>query len=441
MIHRRHPATLHPSSSTAPRASTGADRASPPKINTTYMPLRQPQIRSNSPLDLPGSARPAPLSFHSGSFGGIELGEEWSGDGVQGKSMEQKVKRVVGDFKKGLEDSLRLDRSLGLVWSDRELGTLVLKSSMINILSLVLLSLSSIMFSPLLIPISPTMEARTKEIGLWYNVLLSWPVFVVCFWVNASWGPRISRRAQTMLHPTYRSQPTPASTPIKSKPSPSASTSDSTLANVFSSIARILLISDFTLVSRVIGLLPGVGKLGAFAYMCVVDSYYCFEWNFSMKQWPLEYCISYIQDRLAYMVGFGLPATLMTSFGPPLVTMAIFALIYPLFVIQALQARPPTGQSSLLPSTPTASSPLPPSPSSPSTSTSPSSFFPPPARSSCPPSLLARVKDARPRLPLFWFAKHALEGLRWLEEAVARDRSEKGVVGLGIRERPGKRLM
>jgi len=29
------------------------------------------------------------------------------------------------------------------------------------------------------------------------------------------------------------------------------------------------------------------------------------------------------------MIGFGLPATIITSFGPPLVTMAIFALIYP----------------------------------------------------------------------------------------------------------------
>ncbi|ODO08800.1 etoposide-induced protein [Cryptococcus wingfieldii CBS 7118] len=282
------------------------------------------------------------------------------------------------------------------------------------------------------------MEARTKEIGLWYNVLLSWPVFVLCFWVNAIWGPRISRRAQTMLHPTYRHQPSPASTPIRSRPAPSPT--NGILANVFSSVARILLISDFTLVSRLIGLLPGVGKLGAFAYMCVVDSYYCFEWNFSMKQWPLEYRITYIQDRLAYMFGFGLPATLMTSFGPPLVTMAIFALIYPLFVIQALQSRPPTRQSSLLPSTPTGS--IPPSPGAYSPGPSPTAgfTFPPP---SSPAFSLAKLVNVRPRLPLFWFARHALEGLKWLEEAVGRDRSGsgKGVVGLGIRERPGKRLM
>lgn len=37
-----------------------------------------------------------------------------------------------------------------------------------------------------------------------------------------------------------------------------------------------------------------------------------------------------MQDRVAYMAGFGIPATLITSFGPSLVNMAIFALLYPI---------------------------------------------------------------------------------------------------------------
>jgi len=55
---------------------------------------------------------------------------------------------------------------------------------LINLLSLLLLSLSPLIFSPLF-PTSP----RTKEIGMWYIVLLSWPVFVVCFWINVR--PRV----------------------------------------------------------------------------------------------------------------------------------------------------------------------------------------------------------------------------------------------------------
>lgn len=50
---------------------------------------------------------------------------------------------------------------------------------------------------------------------------------------------------------------------------------------------------------------------------------------FASRQWPLDYRCSYISQHAAYMFGFGLPVTLLTSFGPPLINMAIFALLYP----------------------------------------------------------------------------------------------------------------
>ncbi len=45
-----------------------------------------------------------------------------------------------------------------------------------------------------------------------------------------------------------------------------------------------------------------------------------------------------------------------------------------------------------------------------------------------------------PKLPIFFFARFALDGLGWVEQAVSRDR----VVGrrsFSTKERPGKRLM
>lgn len=154
---------------------------------------------------------------------------------------------------------------------------------------------------------------------MWYNLLLSWPVFVVCFWINvcyfqlyfmllrfianieqASWAPDISKRAQTMLHPTYvlflpqdlnilsqqlryRHQPSPASTPTSaytSLPAPSSSSS-STPSNLISlgisTLTRLLLISDFTLVSRLILLVPLIGRPSATAYMSIINAYYFFE--------------------------------------------------------------------------------------------------------------------------------------------------------------------
>ncbi|KAK8864305.1 hypothetical protein IAR55_001552 [Kwoniella newhampshirensis] len=473
MLHRR------PTNAGSVSTSTSSNPQSPPSTSSTnkaYTPLRRqstnlyatntpssgPRARYKIPSPLPSPANvgssSAGYGFTAGGGGGgygysggmgSGLGvDEWieSGEGAGG-GWRGIVKKGLERFKLGFRDAVRLERSCNLVWNDRELRTLVLKSTLINLVSLVLLSLSSLIFSPLLVhPVSATMEIRTKEIGMWYNILLSWPVFVMCFWVNASWGPDISKRAEKMLNSSYRYQPSPSgltsSLPVEPGRTPTP------FAWIFASLARILLISDFTLVSRLIGFIPLVGKPGSFAYMCIINAYYCFEWTFTSKHWPLDHRVQYMQDRTAYMLAFGFPTTLLTSFGPPLVKMAIFALIYPFFVIQALQSRPPSpSRLSLLPSTPSPHASLPSSPSGGDGLSLNDPFFSSSNRAAYPWSA---GRDFQVKLPLFWLASYALEVLNWLEAALGRDRSGgRGIDatvygnGLGIRgiERPGKRAM
>ncbi|OCF36736.1 hypothetical protein I316_01332 [Kwoniella heveanensis BCC8398] len=498
---RRQSANLYPNASqSTPSAFSNPDAPSarytlpiPSPLNISSGSYAAPASSSQQGLAYGNSYQPNGYGFSSGPGPGYVAGYEGGGGGGGRRVVDfsaEGMKRIISDFVDnvgaGLRDGLKLEKSWNLVWSDRELRTLVLKSTMINLLSLLLLSLSSLIFSPLLVhPISPTMETRTKEIGMWYNILLSWPVFVVCFWVNASWGPSISRRAQSTLHPSHRFQPSPASTPTSATPSSfsskKADLNSSPYSWVFTAVARILLISDFTLVSRLIGMTPLVGRLAAFAYMCVIDAYYFFEWNFLQKHWPLDHRIQYMQDRTAYMFGFGLPATFITSFGPPLVKMAVFALIYPFFVLQAIQSRPPSssaatlgsgGTGSLLPTTPSPHASLPPSPvagdlnsndpflsfqSNPAASHSYSSASDFSASSWKIPGTTVHVRIPLPlKLPIFWLASYALIGVKWLEIASARDRTRlardsngAGSLGLGLRginvksfvgkERPGKR--
>lgn len=169
----------------------------------------------------------------------------------------------------------------------------------------------------------------------------------------------------------------------------------------------------------------------------------------------LDRRIGYMQDRLAYMLGFGMPATLITSLGPPLVNMAIFALLYPIvrllvrflippcfadkqFVIQAIQSRPPSPKQSLLPSTPS------PSASHPSSPTMDGFAGNDPFFNSSTPSRdfsLSKwdLQNFEFRLPIFFFARYALDGLSWFEAAFLRDRGG----GSDVRrwqERAGKRL-
>lgn len=81
--------------------------------------------------------------------------------------------------------------------SDPELRTRVLKVTTVNLISLLLLSLL-----PLMAPVlRQSRSARAAKVGFWYNVLLNWPMFAVCFAVNAYWGPGVARRAQAVMHP------------------------------------------------------------------------------------------------------------------------------------------------------------------------------------------------------------------------------------------------
>jgi etoposide-induced 2.4 mRNA len=89
--------------------------------------------------------------------------------------------------------------------SDPELRSQVVKLTLINLLSLTLLSLFPLVLSPLFARDAQhdldTVSAKTREVRGWFNALLSWPLFAVCFWVNAIWGPGIAKRAQGMMHP------------------------------------------------------------------------------------------------------------------------------------------------------------------------------------------------------------------------------------------------
>ncbi|CAK9785456.1 hypothetical protein CC85DRAFT_293575 [Cutaneotrichosporon oleaginosum] len=295
--------------------------------------------------------------------------------------------------------------------SDPELRSQVVKLTLINLLSLTLLSLFPLVLSPLFARDAQhdlsTVTATTREVRGWFNALLSWPLFAVCFWVNAIWGPGIARRAQGMMHPSYRHQPLHTG---HTTAAPTPTTTD----RVWLTLTRLLLIADFTLVARSMALIPVIGRLLSISFISLINSYYAYEWIFVLRQWSLDTRCAYISSRGWYMFGFGLPATLLTSFGPPLINMAIFSLIYPFFVIQALQSRPPS--ASVLPGGTGAGTPG----SGASTPTKETHTFHSPILGGG--ATTAAATASRVQVPIFFFARHALTGLRWLVEAGARDR-------------------
>lgn len=113
----------------------------------------------------------------------------------------------------------------------------------------------------------------------------------------------------------------------------------SIISSIFASIPRICLIFDHTVISLLIHWIPFIGPYLGFLYACLVNAFYCFHFSFSSRGWTLTQISTKLSRDLPYYIAFGIMPTLICSFGPPLLRMAIFALIYPFFVIQALQSR------------------------------------------------------------------------------------------------------
>ncbi|KIR74378.1 etoposide-induced protein [Cryptococcus deuterogattii CA1014] len=381
MLHRRHPIPqpVPPSASHQHHLRT---------IGTTGIPIRPTSSRTSTPSRL--ASNPAhweldagakrPLYDHElNSSGGNGTDVDWD-IAESRKNFTNWVGMGLRNVRNGMEDALRMDRSLNLVWNDRELKTLIVKSTLINLLSLLLLSLSSLIFSPVLLqPASSDMQMRTKVIGMWYNVLLSWPVFVVCFWVNVSW---CFEDCGTSIDPPY---------------------------------CRCRLIGDLTYQN---------GHKYYFILL-IVTSHRSGAHPQSLRKWQSAIEPNYsLRSRVSFSSAISrFPVTLMTSFGPPLVAVAIFALVYPFFVIQALQSRPPSRNATLLPLNPSSRS-LTPSPGVKSSNALPADPFG--ESTYCDlefPSRRERRWELK--LPIFWFANHALRGLKWLEDAAAKDRSNR----------------
>ncbi|KAK4684662.1 hypothetical protein P7C73_g5506, partial [Tremellales sp. Uapishka_1] len=277
-------------------------------------------------------------------------------------------------------------------------------------------------------------QNRTKEIGMWYNVLLSWPVFIVCFWINvrvamSSIDERLtlSGFVGTYHHPAGADPPPPIL--------------PTSACVVFNDDEHEFVVDDefahAGLADRRLYSNPPCDPVTAtrgetFGFSVHVHCE-------CVLLFRVDIFVQEVASRAEYEVHArevavhdwirspGLAPTVLSTFGSPLVRLALFELIYPFvslssgkttgaqsqqFVIQALLSRP-SSQASLLPS-------IPPSP------VEQGDPF-------VPPSTTGWLKE--PRVPLFYLAQYALVGVNWLEQAIGRDRQKSFT-----RERGGKRV-
>ncbi|CEG68663.1 hypothetical protein RMATCC62417_04876 [Rhizopus microsporus] len=111
-------------------------------------------------------------------------------------------------------------------------------------------------------------------------------------------------------------------------------------------LSVIMLYGNMALFTLLLKMIPVVGSVLAFIIYCIVMSYYCFEYKWMKHDWSIEKRLTFAEEHWSYYLGFGLPGTILTFFLSTLKASAVFALIYPTYIIMASAARPQPVQKS-----------------------------------------------------------------------------------------------
>jgi hypothetical protein len=94
-------------------------------------------------------------------------------------------------------------------------------------------------------------------------------------------------------------------------------------------VYRLLLVTAYMMQITLVSFVPfGIGNALVVVHLC---------WMYS-----LEYRLKYFEKHWAYFLGFGLPAVCLSLFFPKFISLGIFALTFPIFIILAIIAHPTT---------------------------------------------------------------------------------------------------
>ncbi|KAI8998998.1 etoposide-induced protein 2.4-domain-containing protein [Trametes punicea] len=239
-------------------------------------------------------------------------------------SLQETARLQVTCAARGFVDAFRWDTVVRLVASDSEIRSNVLKSLMLNTVSLV----SIYFFDWLLLPLAQGQQKWFhRNLGWFYQVLWLLPVVGVSFYLNSSWCTLIAKRTFTLQHGTRAVAQPP-------------STYSGMLNALATSAYRGVMVFTSVVVSFALAYIPYVGPIAGFAFLCWVDAYYCFEFIWVARGYSLARRVRHLEERWAYYFAFGLPSAALCMWGSSLANVALFALFFPAYIIMAMHARP-----------------------------------------------------------------------------------------------------
>ncbi|KAI8364607.1 etoposide-induced protein 2.4-domain-containing protein [Blakeslea trispora] len=165
---------------------------------------------------------------------------------------------------------------------------------------------------------------HSKLFGCSYVTLLGVPTYFILLMVNGRFFGKVAEKSYQIQAQQTQQKALPTNV----------------ISSMASTVLTTLLYINCGVFATLLSKIPYVGTLLSFLMNCFIFSYYCFEYQWVYKTWTIEKRLSYMEAHWAYFLGFGFPATTITFFLSFLRSGAMFALIYPFFIIMAMIAAP-----------------------------------------------------------------------------------------------------
>ncbi|KAJ7685033.1 etoposide-induced protein 2.4-domain-containing protein [Mycena polygramma] len=223
---------------------------------------------------------------------------------------------------RGLLDAFRWTLVATTVVGDAEVRANIFKSLLLNCSTLTCLYMFDLFFFDAQLWLRPNVS--------WiYQLLWLLPVFGTSFYLNSSWCSAIAKRAYTLQHANravVQQQPV---------------TYTGVLTAIATSAYRVVMVFTSVGVDFALRVIPGgIGPVASFIFLCWIDAYYCFEFIWIARGLSLSGRVRHLEERWAYYLAFGFPSAALCVWGSTFANAAIFALIFPLYTIMAMHARP-----------------------------------------------------------------------------------------------------
>ncbi|XP_022566031.1 protein EI24 homolog isoform X2 [Brassica napus] len=178
-----------------------------------------------------------------------------------------------------------------------------------------------------------------------FYVFWFYPMYMLSFilsniWYNdvAKYGFEAIEKSELRSAETFSQCDVPASVNMTNAERPSGF--GGVMIDIGEQVYSILLLTFFFTEVYVVGVIPYIGKILNFLLLSWMYAYYCYEYKWNFLEIPLVKRLEFFESNWAFFAGFGSPGVLAIFFLSPLVSGALMAILFPLFVLTATGSGP-----------------------------------------------------------------------------------------------------